>query len=326
MDTNPRDERRRAWTSYWATGRLHSCIGSYDSNYTGAIGQFWKSVFTRLPSGARVLDLGTGNGALPLMLSEQAGQSAEFQMDAVDLSAIAPDWYSAGQYPAIHFHSGVEMEHLPFDDDTFDLVVSQYGLEYAKWPEALLECSRVLKPGGNAAFVMHHVDSVLVDVARAELAGQAMLLESGGLLDAAGGVIPWIAKARISPAEVTGNPEAVSSRQHYNLAMQKLAVEIEVSVAPDLLLESRAWVHDLVSGKHGNDTAVQLALLQDYGTEVQRASLRTAELVEHAQDEAGIEAVRNLFEQGMPGHSMRCELIQQKEGLLGWGISISPAT
>lgn len=326
MDTNTRDARKQAWSAYWAAGRLHSCIGSYDGNYTGAIGHFWSAVFTRLPSGCRVLDLGTGNGALPLLLSGQAAGRFEFRMDAVDLSSIAPAWHSAEQYPAIQFHPGVEMERLPFDGGSFDLVVSQYGLEYAKWPEALLECMRVLKPTGSAAFVIHHADSILVQVARAELAGQARLMESGGLLEAARDVIPWIARARVSPAEVTGSAEAVASRQSYNMAMQALAVDIEASAAPDLLLESRAWVHNLLSGKHGTDPAVQLSLLGDYRSEMQRAGLRTVELVEHARDASGIEAMRNLFAEKMPGHSMRCEFIQQEEGLLGWGLFISPTT
>ncbi len=52
----------------------------------------------------------------------------------------------------------------------------------------------------------------------------------------------------------------------------------------------------------------------------------TRDLVEHARDASGIEAMRNLFAEKMPGHSMRCEFIQQEEGLLGWGLFISPTT
>ena len=34
--------RRAAWSAYWATGGLHSCVGSFGGNYGGAIGGFWR--------------------------------------------------------------------------------------------------------------------------------------------------------------------------------------------------------------------------------------------------------------------------------------------
>ena len=62
------DPRRQAWSSYWAQGALHSCTGSFDARYSGAIGAFWDAVVAEIPPGSRVLDLATGNGALPLRL------------------------------------------------------------------------------------------------------------------------------------------------------------------------------------------------------------------------------------------------------------------
>ena len=188
------DERGKAWSRYWSSGRLHSCTGSYAGNYDGAIGRFWRSLAADLAPNACVLDLATGNGPLPLLLWEARGDA--LQVDAVDLAAVAPDWYRADRHGRIHFHSGVRMEALPFADGSFDCVVSQFGFEYAERGPALAECLRVMRPDARLALVMHHHDSVLVRVGREELAHHGRLLATDGLLAAAIAALPWIAQAR----------------------------------------------------------------------------------------------------------------------------------
>jgi len=51
------------WSSYWQRGTFHSLPGLFPENYAGPVSRFWHAVFSRLPADARVLDLGTGNGA-----------------------------------------------------------------------------------------------------------------------------------------------------------------------------------------------------------------------------------------------------------------------
>ena len=69
--------RAQAWTCYWSSGVQHSCPGSFAANYTGRIGDFWKSVFEALPSDARVLDACCGNAPMSQMLldSDYGGAS-----------------------------------------------------------------------------------------------------------------------------------------------------------------------------------------------------------------------------------------------------------
>ena len=271
-----------------------------------------------------MLDLATGNGALPLLLWQCTEGRHGIRTDAVDLAQVAPAWHEAASQPGISFHSGVSMEHLPFPDSTFDLVVSQYGLEYARWPEALYESIRVGKPQGAAAFVMHHSDSVLVRVGRQELKNQRLLLEEGGLLDAARDVMPWIALARDGAADLQGDSSAADSKQRYNLAMNRVALEIEASSVPDLLIETRAWVHGLLAGIGAEGAGPQLSMLADRRHAMESAMLRTAELVEHAIDEKQVNGLLEIFRAARPSHQFSCEPITQQEGILGWGIAIQP--
>jgi len=58
-----------------------------------------------------------------------------------------------GKRGAVRFHMG-DAERLPFRDDTFDVVWSSGSIEY--WPnpvDALEECRRIAKPGGQVLIV-----------------------------------------------------------------------------------------------------------------------------------------------------------------------------
>ena len=58
-----RDERGKAWSRYWSSGRLHSCTGSYAGNYDGAIGRFWRSLAADLAPRVRVNGIAVGSVA-----------------------------------------------------------------------------------------------------------------------------------------------------------------------------------------------------------------------------------------------------------------------
>jgi hypothetical protein len=324
MTTPDNDSRRQAWSSYWAQGALHSCIGSFDANYSGAIGAFWDALVAGIAPGARVLDLATGNGALPLRLWQRLGRAAQLRIDAVDLAALAPPWYRPETHPGIAFHSGVAMEALPFADGTFDRVVSQFGLEYGRRPEALHECLRVARADARLAFVLHHAGSVLVTVGHAELANQELLMAPDGLIAAARRVLPWIARARSGAGIPAADPRAAQDRNLYNAAVGRLGQAIADSAVPDALVEGRDWIHQLLSGVTGADVQARIDALDAYRQGMQSAALRTQEMLEHALDAAQAEAMARVFTAARPGCEVRCEPLFQREGVLAWGMVVSP--
>src|SRR5690606_34297142 len=238
--------------------------GSLDPRYSGAIGSFWDGIVDAMPADARVLDLATGNGALPLRLWEAGDRLPGLQVDAVDLAALAPAWYKPVTHAGITFHSGVAMEKLPFADASFDRVFSQFGLEYARLDEALRECIRVARDGATLAFVTHHADSVLVRVGHAELANQALLLAPGGLLDAARGVRRGRARMRGGGAGVASGPQALRDRQAYTSAMERLSVEVAASEVPDALLEARDRIHRLLAGAGPGNLDSSLSAIDEF--------------------------------------------------------------
>jgi ubiquinone/menaquinone biosynthesis C-methylase UbiE len=105
-----------------------------------------------LPPGARILDVGTGPGLLPLRI---AAAFPQLTVDAVDLSPQMIDRArqtaaATGQAEAVTF-TVADVALLPFPDATFDLVVSTISQHHWTDPRAgLRELNRVLRPEAQA--------------------------------------------------------------------------------------------------------------------------------------------------------------------------------
>lgn len=315
MEAPDLERRRQAWSSYWATGGLHSCIGSLVDDPAGAINRFWHDCFVGLGDGDRVLDLATGNGALPKLLKDTV--PCRVRVDAVDLADVAPRWRTPGADDGIHFHPRVRMEQLPFADAGFDLVASQFGLEYARWPAALDEAARVCRAGGRMAFVMHHAGSVIVRMGRSEQEQQAFLLGEGGLLDVATGFLPHMARVQ---AGFAPDAHADRARLAYNEAMRQLAMRIDADPASPLLAEARDQVHGIVGGRFGGDAAQRSLQLQAYAQALADASVRTRELLDCALDAARANLLAETLRSGRPGTVVDMRPLLQGGEVVAWGI------
>lgn len=97
----------------------------------------------------RALDCGIGTGALSMALADTA--PGRVCLDGIDISPAmlkqARDNLSRNGVPAA-LRLG-DARALPYDDATFDLVLSAHMLEHFPDPkQALTEMTRVLKPGG----------------------------------------------------------------------------------------------------------------------------------------------------------------------------------
>jgi ubiquinone/menaquinone biosynthesis C-methylase UbiE len=96
-------------------------------------------------AGNRLLDVASGPGTLAFE-AEKLGTQAF----GVDLSLGMID-LAKKSYPKIDFRVG-DVEHLPFDNQSFDAIVCNFGLGHFPNPEAsVAECVRTLKPGGRIA-------------------------------------------------------------------------------------------------------------------------------------------------------------------------------
>lgn len=302
--SDPQLSRRRdSWSRYWQSGMLHSCPGSFAGNYDGSIRAFWHHAFAPLQSGQRVLDVATGNGALPqLLLNHTQAHSAGCRIDAVDLAEIAPTWVAAldeARRSRLHLHSGVRAEALPFADDSFHLVISQYGLEYADLPQALGEVARVLSPGGRLRLLMHHHDSVSVMRAAAELPMLTVLCGTNGLISLASRLLPWVVLAA-TPAgreQLQNHPEALKDREHFNacqIEMDRLVASADE--AADAVHEARQQIQQIFVASQTQGAQAGLDLLMRMQDAYSEHLLRTQELIDCALDSEAIAELLHLLD------------------------------
>jgi SAM-dependent methyltransferase len=104
--------------------------------------------------GRTVLEVGCG-AAVDLARFAKGGAQAT----GVDLSASAIELARANfEQQRLQGHFEVaDGEHLPFPDNSFDLVYAHGVVQYTANPQRLVdECRRVLKPGGEAVFQVYN--------------------------------------------------------------------------------------------------------------------------------------------------------------------------
>jgi len=111
-------------------------------------------------SGQDVLEIGVGMGADHL----EWARSGPRRLAGVDLTPRAVAW--TGQRLATYgFASELkegDAEHLPFADDSFDIVYSWGVLHHSPdTPRAFCEVHRVLRPGGTLRAMIYHRPSIV---------------------------------------------------------------------------------------------------------------------------------------------------------------------
>lgn len=141
----------QSWDVYWK-GTHENAAHQEGGPQEAVLAQYWGELFQgqlRRNPGTRLLDLACGNGAV-------TGHALQLEpglaVSCLDYSASAL-LELRKRYPSAACVTGNALQ-LPFSDASFDLVVSQFGIEYAG-PETIVEAARMLAPGGMLAAVLH---------------------------------------------------------------------------------------------------------------------------------------------------------------------------
>jgi ubiquinone/menaquinone biosynthesis C-methylase UbiE len=157
------------WSQYWQQNNVTSFGSSLKNGYTGTLKEQWESIFGQLKAGDKVLDLCTGNLSLIRLAKDSMPSFARVEFTGVDFAQISANEFVENN-KNVRLLGEVNIECLPFENETFDHVISNFGIEYSDLASSIVEASRVLKRGGKVDFICHHETSMLIKSSKEELA------------------------------------------------------------------------------------------------------------------------------------------------------------
>ncbi|MBB5517242.1 methyltransferase domain-containing protein [Amphiplicatus metriothermophilus] len=184
MNAGPSDAPASThWQDFWQGG------GKADQALGGAaqrafLERFWTAFFDDAPVGPRpaVIDVAAGSGAVVArarrLLSARGVSPLCLAVDYAPAAAAALRREAPGAFPLV-----ADAARLPFRAGAADIVVSQFGIEYAGLA-AFAEAARILAPGGVFRAVAHYKHGA-IDAECGENARLLKTVEDTGLIGCA---------------------------------------------------------------------------------------------------------------------------------------------
>jgi len=306
------------WTQLWRTGVLHSCSHGIEGNYDGELRLFWERNAAVLPQGARVLDVGTGNGAIALLIHRFR---PDLQVVGTDLADVDPRSNVANGrelFSGITFLPRTPMHAIPLADGSVDLLASQYAFEYAAQGPALQEFSRLIGPGGRIAWILHSTNSEISRISSRQAQAIADVLRSDGIFDRAEQVIKELYAAKASgPSFLSGSRTAEQSRLAFNEAAGALVDRALAERDLPVLGRSVGILQDAL-GPAAQDPSTALRRLQSGRALLAEEAARLQELMRVTRSED--EMKRLAYALGAQGMNSGFEPLMYRGVNMGWAL------
>lgn len=322
------------WSRFWQRGTVTTFEGHFSENYDAEIRDFWWAEFERIPHGARVVDLATGNGAVALLAAQFAREHGKsFRITGLDSAAIDAARLAearpalAQDLAAVALHGGVPLEATGLEPGSVDLVTSQYGFEYGDTAAGSREAARILVPGGRVAMITHHDQSAILAQAREGLAQVAMCLEQERFVHLARRMVKLFRglKPGRQHGRLNWTPGAVKVREELMAAAGRLERHAR---DPEVQRKDAGFIEFVVPGVLRlleQSRALSLQRLEQAWGEIEAEAetyrLRMADLVSAARSQAGMEEICSQLAAAGLVEATFAPLSYRGGTLLGWTLT-----
>ena len=144
----------RSWNQYWRGTKDGPSLAIGGANHP-RLDQFWHEFFLSARTESRptrIVDIASGDGTVvDFVFKVFNGEPAD--ITCIDISQHAIEML-VNRFPTVN---GIVANALriPLESSSFDIVASQFGVEYAG-VAAFSEAARLVAPGGQLASLVHH--------------------------------------------------------------------------------------------------------------------------------------------------------------------------
>lgn len=141
-----------SWDTYWQGSGDATALTDGGANHPAILG-FWDDFFSASKLNLdtpKILDIASGNGAV--IERALANYSKQPELTSLDISPAAISNIK-NRFPSV---TGIvaDASNIPLEDSSFNIVTSQFGLEYAG-KDAIYEAARLVTTGGQLALLLH---------------------------------------------------------------------------------------------------------------------------------------------------------------------------
>ncbi len=147
-------DQQHNWNNYWQGRTQGEALAGVGIEQNPLLAEFWRHTLKAFDNTARIVDMACGAGSV-LRHVDTLGFS---NLTGVDISVAAIETL-ATECPAV---KGVvaPVTKTGLETAAYDLVVSQYGFEYAgnlkDKKDACVEMARLIRPGGQIVAICHY--------------------------------------------------------------------------------------------------------------------------------------------------------------------------
>lgn len=294
-----------AWSLYWQNNHQESCITPCNETDSTILSDIWQQFALEQKPNVELLDLATGNGSVARRL---ISFNKHLKVTAVDQASINPTKYIDDNVllDNIQFIADVDIEKLPFEQNMFDAVTSQFGLEYSNLSLSIPELLRVLKQTGQFLFIMHHADSEVVGPAKLKVKEFRLIFESNLLCDFELFLSDSLSLQQLNKTgeKLLNNPELIKSN----------AITGQIFSAVDKLIQ-------LKSQNKNQKPEVLINTLQNMKTRIIAENSRLEQLISSSLTQTEIEALCNSLEILGAKATFKLITLSDNRSVIGWKIN-----
>lgn len=320
--------RKEVWTDFWNEENRNSCAAGLEDR-SSEITLFWSKCADSISSGEQVLDLCTGKGAVITLLLELESIAhdtlpsyAGLDLSSYDINLVLEKFKNYSNRTS--FYLSTSVEKMTFEDQSFDVLTSQFGLEYTLTEKALANLFRVLKPGGKLFFVTHHADSIIADIAKSEIEQINVLLSRDGFVDLLYRMIPFFALLNRPDGLqlLRKNPDATSVKKAFNLVSSVLQESVDGNGYSGMFEEALNISNFILNAARNTSEDYAKSLLDNYKKELLASNFRALEVLECALNLFGTdELIKRIRNYGK--HSIQRNELKNNGAIVAWSFEVS---